>query len=63
VKHGLPRVLGIYDDLVKVRTLHGVPVFAMPPVSRPMLVVYVPVNPFCEFQPYQAEIDHGPVRG
>ena len=62
VKYGLPRVLGAWD-VVKVGTYQGVPLFAEPSAPRPLEVVYAPVTPFCEFQPYQAEINYGPVRG
>src|SRR5215218_8902633 len=62
VKYGLPRVLGA-TEVVKVGTYLGVPLFAEPSAPRPLTVVYAPVTPFCEFQPYQAEINVGPVRG
>ena len=50
VKHGLPRALG-YRDVVHDGEFLGVPVFAAPP-GPPTGVIYLPVKPGCEFQPY-----------
>ena len=53
VKYGLPRVLGI-NEVTRVGDFNGVPLFAEVGETRPE-VVYVPVRPGCEFQPYQDE--------
>ncbi|HEY0037713.1 MAG TPA: hypothetical protein VGB66_13540 [Longimicrobium sp.] len=61
VKYGLPRVLGV-NEVTRVGDHQGVPVFAETGTTRPD-VVYVPVRPGCEFQPYQSEVKSGAVRG
>jgi hypothetical protein len=63
VKYGLPRVLGT-TEVTSVGTNQGVSVFAEPSANaqRPD-VIYVPVRPGCEFQPYQYEVKTGGVRG
>ncbi|CAA9359257.1 MAG: hypothetical protein AVDCRST_MAG68-4291 [uncultured Gemmatimonadetes bacterium] len=61
VKYGLPRVLGV-NEVTRVGDFMGVPVFAEAGQTRPD-VVYVPVRPGCEFQPYQTEVKTGGVRG
>ena len=61
VKFGLPRVLGV-NDVTRTGEYQGVPVFAEAGMARPD-VVYVPVRPGCEFQPYQTEVKAGAVRG
>ena len=61
VKYGLPRVLGV-NEVTRVGDFQGVPVFAEAGQTRPD-VIYVPVRPGCEFQPYQTEIKTGGVRG
>jgi hypothetical protein len=61
VKFGLPRVLGV-NDVTRTGEYQGVPVFAQAGMARPD-VVYVPVRPGCEFQPYQTEVKAGAVRG
>ena len=61
VKYGLPRVLGV-SEVTRVGDFQGVPVFAEMGQTRPD-VIYVPVRPGCEFQPYQTEIKTGGVRG
>lgn len=54
VKHGLPRILGT-TDVVPVGTFRGVTVFAEPVANRGRpAVIYLPVRPGCEFQPYIA---------
>jgi hypothetical protein len=62
-KYGLPRVLGA-GDVVPIGTYRGVTVFAEPSESRTRpIVVYLPVDPWCNFQPFERE-EHGrPVRG
>jgi hypothetical protein len=61
VKYGLPRVLGV-NEVTRVGDHMGVPVFAEMGQTRPD-VIYVPVRPGCEFQPYQVETKAGSVRG
>jgi hypothetical protein len=50
VKYGLPRILGP-GDVVHVGDFRGVPVFAEPSVGGDE-VIYLPVQPRCEFQTY-----------
>jgi hypothetical protein len=52
MKYGAPRILGPMD-VVPVATFRGVTVFAEAgtDLRRPE-VIYVPVRPGCEFQPY-----------
>jgi hypothetical protein len=61
VKYGLPRVLGV-NEVTRAGDFMGVPVFAEAGQTRPD-VIYVPVRPGCEFQPYQTEVKTGGVRG
>ena len=61
VKYGLPRVLGV-NEVTRVGEFQGVSLFAETGQTRPD-VVYVPVRPGCEFQPYQVEQKTGSVRG
>ena len=61
VKYGLPRVLGV-NEVTRVGEFQGVSLFAETGQTRPE-VVYVPVRPGCEFQPYQVETKTGSVRG
>jgi hypothetical protein len=61
VKFGMPRVLGV-NEVARMGEHQGVPVFAETGVTRPE-VVYLPVRPGCEFQPYQSEVKSGAVRG
>ena len=62
VQYALPRVLGV-NDVVRVGEYRGIPVFAAAGTADPPLVVYVPVRPGCEFQPYQTDAKTGAVRG
>jgi len=63
VKYGLPRVLGT-TDVHGVGTINGVPMFAEHAANADHPeVIYVPVRPGCEFQPYQYEVKAGGVRG
>ncbi|HEY0022216.1 MAG TPA: outer membrane beta-barrel protein [Longimicrobium sp.] len=61
VRFGLPRVLGT-GEVARIADHQGVPVFAQAGAARPE-VVYLPVRPGCEFQPYQTEVKSGAVRG
>jgi len=52
VKYGLPRILGT-TDVVPFGDFQGVTVFAEPTMNRDRPeVIYIPVRPGCEFQPY-----------
>jgi hypothetical protein len=62
VKYGLPRVLGV-NEVTRVGEFQGVPIFAEAGRTAPYEVIYVPVRPGCEFQPYQTEVKVGGVRG
>jgi hypothetical protein len=71
VKLGLPRILGV-SEVTGAGMYEGVPVFAengaMPaPAANGRQsgpdVIYIPVRPGCEFQPYQAEQVIKRVRG
>jgi len=63
VKYGLPRVLGT-GDVHAAGTVQGVTVFAEHAANAEHPeVIYVPVRPGCEFQPYQYEVKAGGVRG
>jgi hypothetical protein len=53
-RYGLPRILE-RDSLVRLGAWRGVPVFAERASGDDPLVIYVPVSPGCEFQPYQTE--------
>lgn len=52
VRYGDPRVLGVWE-LTPVGEYRGVRVFAAAGGHLPPEVVYLPVRPGCEFQPYQ----------
>ncbi|HEX8696536.1 MAG TPA: hypothetical protein VF746_29220 [Longimicrobium sp.] len=52
--HGLPRVLEI-GRVVRVGTYHGLGVYADAGTTGRPSVVYLPVRPGCEFQPYALE--------
>jgi hypothetical protein len=62
VRYGLPRVLGT-NEVSRVADYQGVPVFAEAGATGTPEVLYVPVRPGCEFQPYQLEVKAGGVRG
>lgn len=61
VKFGVPRVLGV-NEVARTGEYQGVLLFAEPGTAAPD-VLYVPVRPGCEFQPYQTEVKVGGVRG
>ncbi len=52
VKFGVPRVISS-GELTRVADYNGVSVFAETGATAPYDVVYVPIRPGCEFQPYQ----------
>jgi hypothetical protein len=54
VKYGLPRILGI-GEIEKAGTYDNVGIYAEAGAGG-MEVVYIPVEPGCEFQPYQVEV-------
>jgi hypothetical protein len=62
VKYGLPRVLGV-NEVVRTADYMGVPVFAEAGATGATEVLYLPVRPGCEFQPYQLDVKVGGVRG
>ncbi len=62
VKYGLPRVLGV-NEVTRTADFQGVPVFAESGATSATEVIYVPVRPGCEFQPYQLDVKVGGVRG
>jgi len=62
VKYGLPRVLGV-NEVTRTADYMGVPVFAEAGATAATEVLYVPVRPGCEFQPYQLDVKVGGVRG
>lgn len=61
VKYGLPRVLGL-NEITRTGVFQDVAVFAEAGASGVAEVVYVPVRPGCEFQPYQLQVKVGGVR-
>ena len=62
VKYGLPRVLGA-TEVARAGEYQGVGVFTEAGATGTPEVIYVPVRPGCEFQPYQYETKAGGVRG
>jgi hypothetical protein len=63
-RFGLPRVMTPpQDQLTRVGEHRGVPLFAAPGAATPAQVLYVPIRPTCEFQPYQLEEVTRRVRG
>ena len=62
VKYGRPWVLGV-NEVTRTADFRGVPVFAEAGAGAKIEVVYVPVRPGCEFQPYQISVKVGGVRG
>ena len=59
VKYGLPRVLGV-NEVYPFDEFRTVTLFAEPVEGTPE-VLYVPVRPGCEFQPYQRDVDYDAV--
>jgi hypothetical protein len=62
VKYGLPRILGV-TEVSRTADYQGVPVFAEAGAMGGTEVLYLPVRPGCEFQPYQLDVKVGGVRG
>ncbi len=62
VRYGLPRVLGV-NEVTRTADHQGVSVFAEAGAQGTPEVLYIPVRPGCEFQPYQLEVKAGGVRG
>lgn len=62
VKFGLPRVVSP-TDVARVGEFQGVGVFAEAGATTPPVVLYLPVRPGCEFQPYQQQEEVQKVRG
>lgn len=62
VKYGTRRILAV-GEVARVGDYRGVPVFAELDAPATAEVVYVPVRPGCEFQPYQLDLRTNSVRG
>lgn len=62
VKYGLPRVLG-ESEVEPSGSVAGVVVFVEPGQRRIPDVIYLPVRPGCEFQPYEGGNHGAAVRG
>ncbi len=62
VKFGLPRVVSV-TDVTRTSDYQGVGVFTDASATGTPDVVYIPVRPGCEFQPYQYEVPARGVRG
>jgi hypothetical protein len=62
VRYGLPRVLGV-NEVTRSADYMGVTVFSEAGAQGTPEVLYIPVRPGCEFQPYQLEVKAGGVRG
>jgi hypothetical protein len=62
VKFGLPRVVGV-NEVTRTGEYQGVGVFTESSATGTPDVVYIPVRPGCEFQPYQYEVPARGVRG
>jgi hypothetical protein len=62
VRYGLPRVLAV-NEVMRSGEYQGIPLFAEAGMTGTPEVLYVPVRPGCEFQPYQLETKAGGVRG
>jgi len=56
VKFGLPRVIGT-TDVMSTGTYQGTSVFVETGTTGTPTVIYLPVRPGCEFQPYQAQAE------
>lgn len=56
VKYGLPRVLGVLE-IEKVGVYDKVGIYAEVGATGTPEVIYIPVRPGCEFQPYQVMIE------
>jgi len=62
VKFGLPRVVSV-TDVTRTGEYQGVGVYTDATATGTPDVVYIPVRPGCEFQPYQYEVPARGVRG
>jgi len=62
VRFGLPRVVGV-NELTRTGEYQGVGVFTEAGATGTPDVIYIPVRPGCEFQPYQYEVPARGVRG
>ncbi len=56
VKFGLPRVIGV-NDVMNSGAYQGTNVFVEIGTTGTPTVIYLPVRPGCEFQPYQAQAE------
>ncbi|HEX8272093.1 MAG TPA: hypothetical protein VF615_05545, partial [Longimicrobiaceae bacterium] len=59
---GLPRVVGV-TEVSRTGEYQGVGVFTEASATGTPDVIYIPVRPGCEFQPYQYEVPARGVRG
>jgi hypothetical protein len=55
-------VLGV-NEVARMGDYMGVPVFGEAGATGATEVIYLPVRPGCEFQPYQVDVKVGGVRG
>ena len=62
MRFGLPRVVSP-TDVARTGEYQGIGVFTDASATGTPDVVYVPVRPGCEFQPYQYEVPARGVRG
>jgi hypothetical protein len=62
VRFGLPRVVGV-TEVSRTGEYQGVGVFTEASATGTPDVIYIPVRPGCEFQPYQYEVPARGVRG
>ena len=61
VKYGLPRVLGV-TEVSRSGEHQGVPVFVEAGAGSAAEVLYLPVRPGCEFQPYTLGVQSTPIQ-
>lgn len=62
VKYSSPRVLGP-QDVTRAGEYMGLPVFVQAGTTGTPVVLYLPLRPACEFQPYELHVKTGGVRG
>jgi hypothetical protein len=57
VRFGVSRLITTPAQLTRVGEFQGTPIFAEAGATTPHSVLYVPLRPGCEFQPYQLRTD------
>ncbi|MDP9349117.1 MAG: hypothetical protein M3P24_08255 [Gemmatimonadota bacterium] len=62
VRFGLPRVIGT-TEVTRIGEFQGTGIYAEAGATGTSDVIYIPVRPGCEFQPYQKQAEIGKVRG